>query len=236
MDRFDLAERSICTRSRAEEIIGDLQEQSDSSSPHPGFAHLGFWLTICRILFRMGWRWILAVVAAFWSFALPLNIFLVYLARHIGPPHPPKLLWVRVFFSLMACSVFTFSSAVLSLVRFGRKGSLNWMALFLSALFLTAACFARFSAAILWAPLAAVLIVVGLLLYIPTRRPLVSVLAISGAQVAACALGFEFIYRIHSDSIWMTIGSWAMSIGTGAYVLSVIRKRTDEERITPQFD
>lgn len=232
MDRFDLAEkilRSVCTRSRAEEIVGDLQEQSDSSFPR-----LGFWLTICGIMFRMGWRWILAVVAAFWSFALPIRIFIMFVAQHAGT-QPRNLQWVRVFFALIVCSVFTFSAAALSLVRFGMKSSLSRMALFLSALFVAAAFFTRFPAVIFWVPPAIVLIVVGLILYVPTRRPLISVLSVSGVQAAVCALGFALVYRIHSDSVWIAIGSWAMSICAAAYVLSVIRKRIDGERVTPHF-
>lgn len=241
MDRFNLAEkilRAVCTRSRAEEIVGDLLEQSDSSS-----SRLGFWLTICRIMFSMGWRWILAVIAAFWSFALPVLIFFTLpLASH--GPQRPNLQWGRVIFSLMACSAFTFSSAVLSLVRFGMKGPLNRMALFLTALFVTAlfvtvACFARFPAVIFWVPLAIAMIIVGLLLYLETRRPLISILCVSGVQAVVCAVGLEFVYRIQPNlvwPVWLPIGLWAMSIGAGAYVLSVIRKRADEGCATPHFD
>lgn len=232
MDRANLAERilrSVCTRARAEEIVGDLLEQSDSSSD------LAFWFSIWRIEFRMGWRWILAAIAAFWAFALPIQIFIRFLAPLAGP-QPRNVPWAWASFALIICSVFVFSATVLNLVRFGLKSSLNGMAFFLGSLFLIAAFFTRFPNAKYLVPLAIAAVVVGLLLYAPTRQPLVSVLCVTGVQAAVCLFCFALISCIHSKSVWIATGSWAISIGAAAYTLSAIRKRTGDEFITPHCD
>jgi hypothetical protein len=222
----------VSTKQRASEIIGDILEQHNRSAT-------AFWFTVMRIVVALSWRWMLGLVAAFFSWLIALALYRFFVAsKHHAPLHFEA--WMAWSNWLLIASFCLWTLTALTSFRYGIRDSLTRISVALSLILTISACFA-------WLPFATYFIagvltvsLSFLLLHHSLRQACFCILCASGALV----LMFFFLAGamnliVSNRSTYHDLAGipiWVVSICAEAWILARIRHHLLEPQAPSGLD
>lgn len=196
MDNVRIAEWILAeasSKERAGEIVGDLLEQQKSMP--------AFWASILRIVLAMQWRWLVAVPAAMFAVALALKPYADFVvAKEIAfalriPPTQhgvqPMSLTLTIGKYLIIPAMCLWTVAALASIRYGLRGLVTRLSLFLAVLFTAGSCSLEIPHTLVAVPTMIALILLALFATSRSRRALGCIL-LSGTTFAGGFMMFAY--------------------------------------------